>query len=351
MFFIRSSSFRKVLKLGIVLRLVEHSKTFVKLAKGAEEAGFSHLFLADSPELFREVNVSLAMAASVTSRIKLASCVTNPVTRHWMTTAASMATINEYSGGRAILGIGIGESATRSIGQDPSTLRNLEESIRKIRLFWKGEKITIGPRQVRCRWLADESIPIYVGAGAQATRTLQMAGRLADGVLISQRNGFKTALNTIQRATEESKRRYESIEKWEIIPICLSEERSLAIKILKPIFAGTLIRVPRLVDSLPFDIDKEKLAFAASEIHDIYHAQDWQKAMEICDFIPDELVRMEALAGNAQDMISMIRTLEREGVENLGIRLFFSAKGPDWPEFDQKNYIRTFAEDLIPEFA
>ena len=339
------------MKLGIVLRLVEHSRTFVTLAKSAEEAGFSHLFLADSPELFREVNVSMALAASVTSHIKLASCVTNPITRHWMTTAASLATINEYSGGRAILGIGVGESATRSIGQKPSTLKELEEAIRNIRLFWRGKRITIGDSQVRCRWLDDESIPIYVGAGAHATKTLQMAGRLADGVLISQRNGFKTALDTIQTSAEESKRSPESIEKWAVIPVCLSEDRSLAIKILKPIFAGTLVRLPRLVNSLPFDLDKERLAVAASKIHDIYHAQDWQRAMDLCDFIPDELVRTEALVGNAEDMIAMIRTLEREGVENLGIRLFFSAKGPDWPEFDQNKYIRTFAEEVIPEFS
>ncbi len=339
------------MKIGIVLRLVEHSRTFVTLARGAEDAGFSHLFLADSPELFREVNVSLALAAGVTSSIKLASCVTNPITRHWMTTAASMATLNEYSGGRAILGIGVGESATRAIGKKPSTLKNLEESIRDIRLFWRGSKIIVGDSQVQCRWQVDEPIPIYIGAGAQATRTLQMAGRLGDGVLISQRNGFKTALDIINQSAEESNRRQEAIEKWAVIPVCLSEDRGSAVKILKPIFAGTLIRVPRLIDSLPLDIDKEKLAFVASKIHDIYHAQDWQKAMEICDFIPDELVKTEALAGNAEDMIAMIRTLEREGVENLGIRLFFSAKGPSWPEFDQEKYIRTFADDIIPEFT
>ena len=64
--------------------------------------------VADSQSLFRELCVSLTVAALETERVQLGPSVTNPLTRHPAVMASAIASLHELSGGRAFLGIGIG---------------------------------------------------------------------------------------------------------------------------------------------------------------------------------------------------------------------------------------------------
>jgi 5,10-methylenetetrahydromethanopterin reductase len=90
-----------------------------ELAARAEDLGFAGVWLADSQSIFRDPFCALALCAGRTRRLKLATGVTNPVTRHPATLACSFATLDELSGGRVVLGIGVGESSveTLSLGQ------------------------------------------------------------------------------------------------------------------------------------------------------------------------------------------------------------------------------------------
>ncbi|MCL2582415.1 MAG: LLM class flavin-dependent oxidoreductase, partial [Streptosporangiales bacterium] len=79
-------------------------------ARLCEDAGFDGMFITDSQNLWLECWVALTVAAMTTSRLKLGTCVTNPVTRHPAVTADAAASLQEVSGGRVILGIGRGDS-------------------------------------------------------------------------------------------------------------------------------------------------------------------------------------------------------------------------------------------------
>ena len=80
-------------------------------AKAAEEAGFEYTWITDHANN-REVYSTLAVLALETKKIKIGAGVTNPYTRNPVITAASIATVHEISGGRAILGIGPGDKMT-----------------------------------------------------------------------------------------------------------------------------------------------------------------------------------------------------------------------------------------------
>ena len=82
---------------------------------GAEELGFDHAWtydhlswrtLADEP--WHATTTTLAAAAVVTSRIKLGTFVSSPNFRHPVPFAKEIATIDDISGGRFLLGIGSG---------------------------------------------------------------------------------------------------------------------------------------------------------------------------------------------------------------------------------------------------
>src|SRR5260370_1314985 len=80
-------------------------------ARRLEQSGWDGMVVADSQCVIGDSYVALAIAAQATSRIKIGVGVTNPVTRHPAVTAAAIAGIQELSGGRAVLGIGRGDSS------------------------------------------------------------------------------------------------------------------------------------------------------------------------------------------------------------------------------------------------
>src|ERR671922_2813060 len=97
-------------RFGIVV-LPESLTGFGDLCREIDHSGFDWLGVADSQSVFREMYVALTITALNTSRVRLGPLVTNPLTRHLVVTASAISTIDELSGGRAMLGIGSGDSA------------------------------------------------------------------------------------------------------------------------------------------------------------------------------------------------------------------------------------------------
>src|SRR3979490_1689066 len=81
----------------------------VEQAKLAEASGYDTLWVADE-RFYREVYSPLAVLAQNTQRVKLGTCVTDPFARHPALTAMAIATLDEISNQRAILGVGAGIS-------------------------------------------------------------------------------------------------------------------------------------------------------------------------------------------------------------------------------------------------
>src|SRR5271167_2207102 len=88
-----------------------------RTAKQLEEAGWDGFLVVDSQNLSGDPYVALAMAAAATSRIGLGTGVTNCVTRHAAATACAIASVDRLSDGRAVLGIGRGDSALAHLGR------------------------------------------------------------------------------------------------------------------------------------------------------------------------------------------------------------------------------------------
>ena len=87
----------------------------VERAKLAEANGYDTLWVADE-RFYREVYSTLAVLAQHTTRVQLGTCVTDPFARHPALTAMAIATLDEISNQRAILGIGAGISGFAELG-------------------------------------------------------------------------------------------------------------------------------------------------------------------------------------------------------------------------------------------
>src|SRR6185503_14677157 len=85
-------------------------------ARYAEELGFATALFPDSQNLAPEVWGQLMLAAAATSKLRLGPGVTNSVTRDAAVTASAALALQAQSDGRAVLGIGRGDSAVQRIG-------------------------------------------------------------------------------------------------------------------------------------------------------------------------------------------------------------------------------------------
>jgi 5,10-methylenetetrahydromethanopterin reductase len=151
-------------------------------ARLAEAVGFSLVGVADSQSVYREMYATLAVCAQATSRVRLGPTVTNPVTRHPAVAASAIATVDEIAGGRALFGLGSGDSAILNLAERPAGLADLRAYLAAVRaLLTTGEAAWRG-RTTRVTW-ARRPVPLYLSA--EGPRTLELAGEIADGVIVN----------------------------------------------------------------------------------------------------------------------------------------------------------------------
>ena len=167
------------LSLGISAR--EALRRIGDVARTAEEQGFDAAWVIDSQVVMKDVHVALTVAAMATSKIHLGTGVTNPLTRHITVTANAIAGVDEVSGGRALLGLGSGDSAVFPLGWKPAPITDMRQFLRETRQFLNGHEVTMDGRPVR---LAGVTRPVPIFVAASQPRMLTLAGELADGVIL-----------------------------------------------------------------------------------------------------------------------------------------------------------------------
>jgi 5,10-methylenetetrahydromethanopterin reductase len=176
-----------------------------RTAKQLEEAGWAGFQVVDSQNLSGDPYVALAMAATATSRIGLATGVTNSVTRHASVTACSIASVQRISNGRAYLGIGRGDSALAHLGRAPARLASFERYLRQLRVYLRGEAVPFNeidiptsiappmseleladaPPASQIGWLADGGRVVPVEVAASGPRVIAIAALHADRIMFA----------------------------------------------------------------------------------------------------------------------------------------------------------------------
>lgn len=165
------------------------ARDHVRLAVAAEEEGFHTLFVGEiaGPEAFGLLG---AIAAS-TSRIRLCTGIVSVMLRSPALLAMSFRTIESLAPGRVLAGLGVG-SAAISEGwhgvEFTDTARILAETVEVLRPALAGERMTydgITSSAHRFRVTLPDPHPIPIWLGALTPGGLRLAGRIADGVLMS----------------------------------------------------------------------------------------------------------------------------------------------------------------------
>ena len=176
--------------------------TFQRLGSLAEQLGYEEIWMTEGAG--RDSLTQLAAVASATQRIVIGTGILPVFSRTPFVTAMSAAGMAELSGGRFILGLGVGNAPAVENSHGIPFRRpfaHLEEAVTIIRRLLNGEAVTLQGKvfkvdQAVLGWGAPASPPpIYLAA--LGPRMLKMAGALADGVLLSW-----TASSYLKRAVE-----------------------------------------------------------------------------------------------------------------------------------------------------
>ena len=151
-------------------------------ASGYESAYVTHIAGRDSLTV-------LAAYAAATERIRIGTGVMPIYSRTPVASAQAIATIDEMSGARAVLGVGVSHKRTVEgwYGQPlEKPVRDMREYVEILRAILRGEDPPQGERfQTGFHFMGYEprpDIPIYIGA--LSPRMLRLAGELGDGVVL-----------------------------------------------------------------------------------------------------------------------------------------------------------------------
>jgi alkanesulfonate monooxygenase SsuD/methylene tetrahydromethanopterin reductase-like flavin-dependent oxidoreductase (luciferase family) len=166
----------------------------VPLAVAAEEAGFDSFWVTEHhglPDGYLPSPLTLLAAlAPATRRIELGTGVLLAPLHHPLRIAEDAAVVDQLSGGRLILGLGIGYAAHeyRSFGVDPATRGSrLAALVGALRGAWTGEPFSCAELDlddVRVTPAPAHAIPIWLGG--YAASAVRRAGRIADGHLVGR---------------------------------------------------------------------------------------------------------------------------------------------------------------------
>lgn len=153
----------------------------------ADELGFHSAWVYDSPLLYADPFVTLALSAERTSRIGLGIGVLVPGLRAPVATASALRHIASLAPGRLRVAVGAGFTGRFTLGLGPVGLQRLEAEVDALRAFVNGEEWAHGEggRPVRPIPVpgapGDTSVPIYVAC--RGVRAQALARRIGDGAM------------------------------------------------------------------------------------------------------------------------------------------------------------------------
>ena len=157
----------------------------------AENLGFSHCWVTDSPIIRSNCWAVLALAAQATRRMHIGTGVNVPALRLAPAAANGIATINRLAPGRCFIGFGTGHTGLRLLGRKPMRLAPFRAYVEVVRALLRGEEVdyTLEGETHPIRFQMrehrfidlDHAIPVYVaGFGPKAQA---LAGEIADGLI------------------------------------------------------------------------------------------------------------------------------------------------------------------------
>ena len=339
------------MRFGFGISLVCDDLTaFPEWARTVDESGYDVIGLTDSPALYPETYVTGVIAAQNTSRVRFGPRVTNPITRHPIVAASAIGSLDVLSGGRALFGIGAGDSAAHTAGARPARVKDVEDYLLAVRGLLQGEKMEYRGARLQM-FTPPRRVPMYVAAAGP--KMLRMAGRVADGVIIGSGilpEVIADTLGHIRAGAESAGRDVNDLDLWWLCGARFAESRAEAEERMLTLTAalinahgqvtlGGKLIPPDILDDAQYLIDHYD--FNAHIKHGP-HAAGADANAELLRSLPrlkEYASRRYLVGGTPSDCVDQIRAAGEAGARQFWWTVSFPDKMP---------FVRAFARDVIP---
>ena len=312
----------------------------MRMARLGEEYGFDMVGIADTPGNAMDPWVAMTLAIGATTRVRLATCVTNLITRHPSITASAAASADLASGGRTILGIGAGHSGVANIGGAPAGPQALREGIAFLRALLSGRPATWRGVGAHLPWVR-KRVPVY--AAASGPVALRAAGAVADGAFVNYGLGHDDmthARTLIEAGAKEAGRPVSDIDVWSIACLDVSQKREAALEKLGNIlgFVAAYILGP---DPSGRGVPPELVA-GVRELRRTYTTRQGEmdptlvKRLGLFDYLRARL----AIAGTPEDCIGQASAAAAAGARQLMFSVSLAA--------DPLRTVELFGREVLP---
>ncbi len=304
----------------------------VERVKLAEENGYDTVWLADE-RFYREVYSCLSHFAGHTKRVLLGPCVTDPYARHPALTAMAIATLDEISGQRAVLGIGAGISGFAELGiERKKPPRAIREAIELIKALLRGEQVDYQGEVIRFAagrlsfTPVRAEIPVYVASNGPLGQ--RAAGAVADGVIMEAGaavDEVRALRAEVDRGAKQAGRDPGAVKLIARLNTCIAADGRAARDAVRPTVAR-LLGAARLKFATAEAQGLTLPAEAKASVAGAHYAEGIKPYLPLLPLISDRHVDAFMLAGTVDEVAEHVVALRRAGIDSI-ITMPFAPEG------------------------
>jgi 5,10-methylenetetrahydromethanopterin reductase len=292
----------------------------VAAAIAAEEDGYDVVLMPDSQNLYGDPYTQLALIANATSRIRMGPGVTNPVTRHPAVTAASIVSVQAESCGRAILGMGRGDSSLLHIGLEPASMKTYAKYVREVQTYLGGGEVDQKGFSSRIRWLEGYDLPkVPLDMACTGPKSIALAAATAERVTFAvgaAPERVQWALDVAKTAATEAGRDPDEIQFGAYINAVAMPDRDAARRALRGVVA-TFAHFSGGTGTV-FEGQPDMLRRVSEKLHDTYDTRQHGQADAVhAKIIDDQFIDWFSVAGPPDYVIERLRTLMGLGLNHI----------------------------------
>lgn len=285
----------------------------------AEEKGFEAVWQAES-RLVRDAIVPMSAYAAVTNRIKVCSGVINNWTRNIGLLAATFLTLDDLAPDRIICGIGAWwDPLAKNVGIIRNKpLKAMNETVEVLRRLLAMERVTFHGEFVNVDGIEldvvhgrkePRYVPIYIGATGD--KMMEMAGEIADGVVLNYcvpPEYNHNALNLLQEGAKRKGRKLENIDRPQLVVCSVDEDHNKAIDTTRELLTQYLAQQPHIAKASGVSQD------VVSKIQSIL---GWPASIEQIKkakhLVPEELILRITASGTPDEARSKVKEYQKNG--------------------------------------
>tara|TARA_R110002020_G_scaffold113518_13_gene261124 strand:- start:14864 stop:15838 length:975 start_codon:yes stop_codon:yes gene_type:complete len=277
-----------------------------------ERQGVETVWLAS--HLFQREPIARAAAILSASRsLSVALMAMSPYTVHPVYAAMAAATLDEMFPGRVTLCLGVGAPRDLQAAgvEAPKPLSTLREAIAVTRALFAGETVAHDGAifSVNGRRLASGSCQAPIALAASGPKMLELAGEVADGVLISAAASVPFIRECLERVAAGEAKSGRTVRKTGLLYAAVADEEAAAHARLKRTL-GFILRGPHHARNIELggsSLDQDALARSFAD-------EDWQAVEAL---LTDEIVARHAASGRPDQVRARMGAYRSAGLDQL----------------------------------